>query len=113
MEATNYATGKSLLCIAGTEEGAEMYAINALEEDTMMYDVDESQNKPVILVLDGDVLQANGKLLPDYDDLWNAFRNGEIPVPPTEMGWIESLKWGDTAAFQGSFGSAIKEKLIW
>lgn len=98
----------SPLYIADTPEGTDMYRQFAVEEDTMA-GVEEDGNAEVLLTLDSDILLIHGSLQPDWDDLWNAYNNGEIEQPPTELTWRDSLVWGGTASYVGSFATAVLE----
>ena len=95
----------NLIYLSAEKEGTTYYRQQAWEEDM---DFDElPDNAPVILVFDTRTLMAQGTLMPDWDDIGDAWRRGDFPTPPEDTSWEESLEWGDSVSYKGPLEKAL------
>jgi len=95
---------RGLIYLSSERDHVLYYMQEAVDSDVTL---EEDDIPGVIVEFDSRLLSEHGELMPDWDDLWQAFHREEISCAPTEMSWRDSLAWGHTCSYQGPLMSAV------
>lgn len=104
----------SVLYLAGSVAGTEMYRRNAIETDAIDDGIPEKENAEIVVTFDLVRLAHLGELQPDWDDVPTNMELFPESSWPGQVSWQDSLNKLGTVAYTGSIeGAVVRVKEIW